>query len=128
MDSYFGDGLPRFDGNDLLLEPCGRTAAPEAALAAELRQWAGWTRQGCCSDRCDSRVIFPSQSRQELRRAAPRTCQSLFSWGGSHSISSSTAALPPAPSLPCRFPRCSLEVAVFGQLRGDGSFRQETLQ
>lgn len=34
-DSYFGDSLPRFDGNDLLSEPRSRTAAPEAALAAE---------------------------------------------------------------------------------------------
>lgn len=37
MDSYFGDGLPRFDGNDLLLELRSRTTASEAALAAELR-------------------------------------------------------------------------------------------
>lgn len=62
-----------------------------------------------------------------MQGSASQHCGTLILMGGSHSISTSTAALTPAPSLPCRFP-CSAEVAVFRKLRGDGSFRQEPLQ
>lgn len=104
MDSYFGDHLPRFDGNDLLLEPCSGTAASAAALAAELRHQAGWTRRGCCRDRCHSRLFFPPKAARRYTGQRPGLAKACSHGGGSHSIPRSAAAWPSAPSLPCRFP------------------------
>lgn len=61
--SCFGDGLPRFDGNDLLLEPCSQAVAPKAALAADFRRCqAGWSLQGSCRGQYDSQVFSPPKA------------------------------------------------------------------
>lgn len=63
MDSSFRDGIPRFDGRDLLLEPCSRTTEFKVVLAAELGCCqAGWTRQGCSRDQCNSHIFFPPKA------------------------------------------------------------------
>lgn len=126
MDSCFGDGLSRFEGNDPLLEPCGRTAAPEAALAAELRCCqAGWTRRGCCRDRHDSDFFSPPKA------ARCHTGHCLVALWHSHPRGGLPQHLQ-AHGCPASCPKPSLEVPlllpVFGQLGGDGSFRQETLR
>lgn len=55
--SSSGHGLPRFDGNYLLLEPCSQAVALKAALAAEFRRCqAGWSPWGSCRGQYHSQV------------------------------------------------------------------------
>ena len=106
MDSCFGDGLPRFDGNDLLLEPRSRTAALKAALAAELRRCqAGWTRRGCCRDQRDSRVFSPPKA------ARCYTGQCLMALWHSHPRGGLPQHLQ-ACSCPASCPKPSLQVPL----------------
>lgn len=96
--------------------------ALKAALAAEFRLEPVGKLQGS--------VQLRSLLQKQLgvtQGCASRHCGTLILVGGSHTITTWASALTPAPSLPCRFP-CTPEVAVFRQLRRDGSFRQEPLQ
>lgn len=126
--SCSGHGLPRFDGNHLLLEPCSQAVALKAALAAEFRRCrAGWSPWGSCRDQYLSQVCStPKAARcnagqclMALWHSRPRGALPQHLHMGSCLDSC------PKPSL--KFP-CSPELAMFRQLRSDGSFMQEPLQ
>lgn len=96
MGSCCGDDLPRFDGNNLLLEPRRRRLRWQPSSGAAGQDEFGRAAAGISTS-------SPLRKQPVAHRAVP---YSIPSSGGSRSIPTHSIALSPDPSLPCRFPSC----------------------